>query len=97
MLIPSEASPDQKMIKPQCKREGRSRKRGKKRRAGENFGKRSRTLVKKSNEIVQLFEADVHLAIRRKGKLTIYSNYFSASWPPRGEEAVRRLNPLLPM
>jgi len=58
------------------------------RRINENFGKRKRSLIRKSDEIGRLYEADIYIAVRRKGRCAIYTNCFSPFWPPRREDIV---------
>ena len=77
-----------KEIKKQSIREGRIEKKRSGRRINENFGKRKRSLVRKSDETGRLYEADGYIAVRRKGRCTIYTNCFSPSWPPRREDIV---------
>lgn len=82
------ADPNQEAFEQRTEREG-IRKRGNGRRANENFEKRKRSLLKKCNETVELYNADIYIAIRRKGKCTVYSNCFVFTWPPRQEDMVR--------
>ncbi|KAF7506308.1 hypothetical protein GJ744_011881 [Endocarpon pusillum] len=48
--------------------------------------KRKRTLVGKCDETGRLYEADIYLAVRRKGSCTIYTKFLGPSWPPRGDD-----------
>lgn len=73
---------------PKQEREGNIKRRGNGRKVNENFGKRKRSLVRKGNETGRLYESDVYIAFRCKGKCTIYTNCFSTSWPPRREDMV---------
>ncbi|KIW41796.1 uncharacterized protein PV06_05409 [Exophiala oligosperma] len=68
------------------KREGSVPKKSGGRRANENFEKRKRSLLRKCNETVELYDADLYIAVRRKGKCTVYSSCFVSSWPPRQED-----------
>src|ERR1700742_477551 len=70
------------------KREGSVKKKSGGRRANENFEKRKHSLLRKCNEIVELYDADLYIAVRRKGKCTMYSSCFVSSWPPRQEDMV---------
>jgi len=58
------------------------------RRANENFEKRKRSLLRKCNETVKLYDADLYIVVRRKGKCTVYSSCFLSTWPPRQEDMV---------
>lgn len=70
------------------KGEGGIKKGGPGRRLNENFEKRKCTLLRKCNETVDKYQADIYIAVRRKGKCTIYTNCSASTWPPRGEDMV---------
>jgi hypothetical protein len=75
-------------FKKRDKREGSVQKKSGGRRANENFEKRKRSLLRKCNETVELYDADLYIVVRRKGKCTVYSSRFVSSWPPRREDMV---------
>lgn len=77
-----------KEIKKQLIQEGSIEKKRSRRRINENFGKQKRNLIRKSDKTGRLYEADVYIAVRRKGRCTIYTNCFSPSWPLRREDIV---------
>jgi hypothetical protein len=72
----------------QDKREGIVKQKNGGRRANENFEKRKRSLLRKCNETVKLYDADLYIVARRKGKCTVYSSCFVSTWPPRQEDMV---------
>lgn len=86
MSIKSKADPYQEARKGRTKGEGSIKKRERGRRLNENFEKRKRTLLKKCNETVDKYQADIYIAVRRRGKCT--TNCFAVTWPPRGEDIV---------
>jgi hypothetical protein len=67
------AHPNQQVIKKRTKGEGGIRKRENGWRANENLEKRKRSLFRKYNETVELYNPDIYIAVRRKGKCTVYS------------------------
>lgn len=75
-------------IKTASIREGNMKKKRSGRRINENSGKRKRSLLRRSGETGRLYEADIYIAVRRKGRYTIYKNCFCSSWPPRREDIV---------
>ena len=80
---------NQEAFEKRIKKEGSIRKRNDGRRANENFEKRKRSLLRKCNETVELYNADIYIAVRRKGKCTVYSSCLVSTWPPRREDMVR--------
>ena len=89
-IMPSTGQPTlkQEEIKKPSQQERVITKKRSGRRSNENFGKRKRSLVREIHETGRLYEADVYIAVRRKGRCTIYTNYSSPSWPPRREDIV---------
>ncbi len=53
----------------------------------QQFNKRKKSLLKKANELSLLCEADVYLAISRKGKYYTYES--DQMWRPTNEQIVR--------
>lgn len=70
------------------KREGSIKKKCGGRRANESFEKRKRGLLRKCNKTVELYNADLYIVVRRKGKCTVYSSCFVSTWPPHQEDIV---------
>jgi len=61
---------------------------GEVRRINENFKKRKENFLANGNEISWLYETDVYIALRRKGKCDIFTTSDSSTWPPRKEDIV---------
>ena len=71
-----------------CKQNRRNIKKTEAQMSNEKFRKRKESILRKGNELGRLFQADIYIILRYKGKFHIYTSSDDSSWPPKQDDIV---------